>query len=53
MILCSESLGSLLEVLALGSDVWLGVGSWDSWSWTEVSLGLSVLGGSEEESIGA
>jgi hypothetical protein len=48
----SNGLG-LLELSALGSDVWLGVGVWDTWGWSEMLLGLSILGSSEEESIGS
>ena len=47
----NDSLGSGRLVVA--SDVWLGVGAWDSWSSTEMSLGFSVLGGSEEEGVGS
>lgn len=47
----SQWLG-LLELAALGSDVGLGVGAWDTWGGAEVSLGFSVLGSSKEESIG-
>jgi len=51
-VYCSELLCSL-EFSAVVSDVWLGVRAWDSaWS-AEVSLGLSVLGCSQEESVGS
>ena len=49
---CSDALG-LLELSSLGSDVWLGVGVWDTWGGTEMLLGLSILGSSQEESIGS
>lgn len=45
--------GGSLEVLALGSDVRLGVGAWSAWGGAEVSLGLSVLGSSKQESVGS
>lgn len=38
----------LLELSALSSDVWLGVGAWETWGGTEVLLGFSVLGASKE-----
>lgn len=51
-VYCSELLCSL-EFSAVMSDVWLGVRAWNSaWS-TEVLLGFSVLGGSQEESVGS
>jgi len=31
----------------------LGVGTWETWSSSEVLLGLSVLGASEEEGVGS
>ena len=40
-------------VVALVSNVGLGAGSWDTWSGAEMSLGLSVLGSSKEEGVGA
>jgi hypothetical protein len=49
----SDRLGFLLELSSLGSDVWLGVGVWDTWSGTEMLLGLSILGSSKEKSIGS
>lgn len=50
-VYCSELLCSL-EFSAVVSNVWLGVGAWDTaWS-TEMPLGLSVLGCSQEESVG-
>jgi len=48
----SDRLG-FFELSSLGSDVWLGVGVWDTWSWTEMLLGLSILGSSKEKSIGS
>lgn len=39
-------------VVALVSDVWLGVGAWETWCTTEMSLGFSVLGSSKEECVG-
>jgi len=44
---------SSLEVSSLRSNVRLGVGSWNTWSWSEMFLGFSILGCSEEESIGS
>jgi hypothetical protein len=54
----SESKVSDLLALGLsggpvGLDVRLGVRSWESMSSSEVLLGLSVLGSSEEEGVGA
>lgn len=43
---------SLLEFSALCSDVWLGVGAWETWSGSEMSLCFSILGSSKEESVG-
>ena len=40
-------------VVALVAGVGLGVRAWDTWCGSEVSLGLSVLGSSKEESVGA
>ena len=48
----SEGVGAFFELSALGSDVWLGVRSWKTWSSTEVLLGFSILGGSEQNSVG-
>lgn len=39
-------------VVALVSNVGLGVGAWETGGATEVTLGLSVLGSSKEESVG-
>jgi hypothetical protein len=39
-------------VVALVADVGLGVRAWDTWSKSEVLLGLSVLGSSKEECVG-
>jgi len=38
-------------VVALVGNVGLGVGAWEAWRAAEVSLGLSVLGSSKEESV--
>jgi hypothetical protein len=38
-------------VVALVSDVGLGVGAWETRGTTEVSLGFSVLGSSKEEGV--
>ena len=43
---------AFFELSALGSDVWLGVRSWKTWSSTEVLLGLSILGCSEQNGVG-
>lgn len=40
-------------VVALVGDVGLGVGAGEARGATEVSLGLSVLGSSKEEGVGA
>lgn len=40
-------------VVALVANVRLGVGAWDTWGGAEVLLGLSVLGSSKEEGVGA
>ena len=42
-----------VKVSASGSDVWLGVRARNTWGSAEVLLGLSVLGSSQEESIGS
>ena len=49
-MLCSDFLASL-ELSAVGSDLWLGVRAWDTWSVSEVLLCLSVLGSSKEKSV--
>ena len=41
-----------LSGLLVGSDVRLGVGSWESVGSAEMLLGLSVLGCSEQQSVG-
>lgn len=46
---CSQSFAYLESSLV--SDVWLGMRSWESSSSSEMLLGLSVLGGSQEESV--
>ena len=46
---CSQGLAYLESSLV--SDVWLGVRSWKSGSSSEMLLGLSVLGGSNEKSV--
>jgi len=33
------------------SDKWLGVGALDTWSGTEMLLGLSILGSSQKKSV--
>lgn len=38
---------SSFEVLTLGDGIGLGVGSWDTWGGSEMSLGFSVLGSSK------
>ena len=40
-------------VVSLVADVWLGVGSWETWGSAEMLLGFSILGSSKEESVGA
>lgn len=42
---------SLLVVLSLVGDVGLGVRAWDTWSGSEMLLGLSVLGSSKQEGV--
>jgi len=42
-----------LSGLLVGSDVRLGVGSWESVGSAEMLLGLSVLGCSEEQGVGS
>lgn len=46
----SDSVASL-EVVSLGSDVWLGTGTWETCSSTEMLLGFSVLGSSKKKSV--
>ena len=46
---CSQGFSYLESSLV--SDVWLGARSWESSSSSEMLLGLSVLGGSQEESV--
>ena len=43
----------LLEFSTLGSNVWLGVGSWSTWRWTEMLKWFSVLWSSEEKCVGS
>ena len=46
----SDSLASL-EVVSLGSDVWLGTGTWETWSSSEMLFGFSILGSSQKKSV--
>lgn len=39
-------------VVSLVANVWLGAGSWETWSAAEMLLGFSVLGSSKEEGVG-
>jgi len=50
LCLRSDFLGAF-EFSALCSDVWLSVGAWDTWCWTEMLLDLSVFGSSKEQSV--
>ena len=42
---------AFLELSSLMSNVWLGAGAWQTGSSSEMLLGLSVLGGSQEKSV--
>ena len=49
----SSNSGVPFEVSALGSDVGLGVGSLSAGWGTEMSLGFSVFGSSQEQCVGS
>ena len=46
----SESF-SFFELTALGSDVWLGVGSWETSCSSEMFLGFTHFAASKEDSL--
>lgn len=50
---CSQDVAEALVGLPVGLDVRLAVRSWHTWWWSEVLLGFSVLGGSEQKSAGS
>jgi hypothetical protein len=49
----SSNCGTSLVVVALVADVGLGVRARETWSGSEVSKSLSILGSSKEEGVGA
>ena len=51
MVACSDS--GTLVLSGFGEGLDLGVGSWGSWSGSEVSECLSVLWSSEQQSVGS
>jgi hypothetical protein len=53
LVMRSDTMSLSVESSGSRSDVWLGVGARNTWGSAEVLLGLSVLGSSQEESIGS